>query len=50
MSNSMKPTRAGRRISQSLCIVLTLLTCVVLAAQNQAYKSPRLCTSGVQRN
>jgi pimeloyl-ACP methyl ester carboxylesterase len=31
----MKPARAVRRISQSLCIVSTLLACGVLAAQNQ---------------
>jgi pimeloyl-ACP methyl ester carboxylesterase len=37
MSNSMKPMRAVRRISQSLCIVLTLLTCGVLSAQNRAH-------------
>lgn len=38
MSNSMKPIRAVRRISQSLCIVLTLLTCGVPSAQNQEHR------------
>src|ERR1700730_19477428 len=38
MSNSTKPTRAGRGISQCLCIVLSLLTCGVLSAQNQAHR------------
>ena len=37
MSNSMKAMRAVRGIAQSLCIVLTLLTCGVLSAQNQAH-------------
>src|ERR1700735_4983593 len=37
MSNSMKPLQVVVRISQSLCIVLTLLTCGVLSAQNQAH-------------
>jgi pimeloyl-ACP methyl ester carboxylesterase len=35
MSNSMKPLRVVVRISQSLCIVLLLLTCGVLSAQSQ---------------
>src|SRR5271170_5870658 len=35
MSNSMKPLQVVVRISQSLCIVLLLLTCGVLSAQNQ---------------
>jgi pimeloyl-ACP methyl ester carboxylesterase len=39
MSNSMKVMRVQRRISQSLCIVfLSLLTCGVLSAQNQAHR------------
>src|SRR5580698_416919 len=37
MSNSMKPMRAVRRISQSLCIVSLLLTCGVPSAQNQEH-------------
>ena len=35
MSHSMKPMRAVRGISQSLCIVFLLFTCSVLSAQNQ---------------
>ena len=35
MSNSMKPLQVVVRISQSLCIVLLLLTCGVLSAQNE---------------
>ena len=35
MSSSMKPIRAVPGISQSLCIVLWLLTCGALSAQNQ---------------
>ena len=38
MSNSMKPLRVVVRISQSLCIVLLLLTCCVLSAQNQEHR------------
>src|SRR5580700_1978799 len=38
MSNSMKPMRAVRRISQSLCIVSLLLTCGVPSAQNQEHR------------
>ena len=38
MSNSMKPMRAVRGISQSLCIVFLLFTCGVLSAQNQAHR------------
>src|ERR1700728_449401 len=38
MSNSMKPLRVVVRISQSLCIVLLLLTCRVLSAQNQEHR------------
>ena len=38
MSNSMKPLRVVIRISQSLCIVLLLLTCGVLSAQNQEHR------------
>src|ERR1700734_1343827 len=37
MRNSMKPMRAVRGISQSLCIVFLLFTCGVLPAQNQAH-------------
>src|SRR3984957_18030261 len=37
MSNSMKPLQVVVRISQSLCIVLTLFTCGALSAQNQAH-------------
>src|ERR1700734_2032258 len=38
MSNSMKAMRAVRRIFPSFCIVLLLLTCGVLSAQNQAHR------------
>src|SRR6202034_75331 len=38
MSNSMKPLRVVVRISQSLCIVLSLLTCGALSAQNQQHR------------
>ena len=38
MSNSMKPLQVVVRISQSLCIVLLLLTCRVLSAQNQQHR------------
>ena len=38
MGNSIKPMRAVRGISQSLCIVLSLLTCGVLSAQNQEHR------------
>ena len=38
MSNSMKPMRAVRGISQSLCIALLLFTCGVLSAQNQPHR------------
>src|SRR5246127_4176083 len=39
MSNSMKPMRAVRGISKFLCIVLlSLLTCGVLPAQNQEHR------------
>src|SRR5271154_6060512 len=38
MSNSMKPIRAVPGISQSLCIVLSLLTCGALSAQNQQHR------------
>src|ERR1700728_5442259 len=37
MSNSMKPLQVVVRISQSLCIVLLLLTCGVLSAQNEEH-------------
>src|SRR6202050_2871143 len=38
MSNSMKPLQVVVRISRSLCIVLLLLTCGVLSAQNQEHR------------
>jgi pimeloyl-ACP methyl ester carboxylesterase len=38
MSNSMKAMRVVRGMSQSLCIVLLLLTCHVLSAQNQEHR------------
>src|SRR6202043_2260682 len=38
MSNSMKAMRVVRGISQSLCIVLLLLTCCALSAQNQQHR------------
>jgi len=38
MNNSMISIRAVRAISQSLCIVLLLLTCRVLSAQNQEHR------------
>jgi pimeloyl-ACP methyl ester carboxylesterase len=38
MSNSMKPLQVVVRISQSLCIVLLLLTCGVLSAQSQQHR------------
>jgi len=38
MSKSMKAMRVARRISQSFCIVLLLLTCGVLLAQNQQHR------------
>src|SRR6202041_880512 len=38
MSNSMKPLQVVVRISQSLCIVLLLLTCRVVSAQNQQHR------------
>src|ERR1700758_4150200 len=38
MSHSMKPMRAVRGISQSLCIVFLLFTCGVLSAQNQEHR------------
>jgi hypothetical protein len=38
MTNSVNHMGAVRRISQSLCIVLSLLTCAVLSAQNQAHR------------
>ena len=36
--NSVNHMGAVRRISQSLCIILSLLTCAVLSAQNQAHR------------
>src|SRR5258705_13672289 len=38
MSNSMKPMRAVRGISQSLCIIFLLFTCGVLSAQNKEHR------------
>jgi hypothetical protein len=38
MSNSMTQTRVVRGISQSLCIVLLLLTCGALSAQNEDHR------------
>jgi pimeloyl-ACP methyl ester carboxylesterase len=38
MSNSMKAMRVARGMSQSFCIVLLLLTCGVLSAQNQEHR------------
>src|SRR3981189_2352567 len=38
MTHSTKPMRAIRGISQSLCIVLLLLTCGVLSAQNEEHR------------
>jgi pimeloyl-ACP methyl ester carboxylesterase len=38
MTNSMKPMRAVRGFSQSLCIVFLLLTCGVLSAQSKEHR------------
>jgi len=38
MSNSMKAMRVVRGISQSLCMVLLLLSCGALSAQNQEHR------------
>ncbi len=38
MSNSKKAMRVARGMSQSFCIVLLLLTCGVLSAQNQEHR------------
>jgi hypothetical protein len=38
MSNSMKAMRVVRGISQSLCMVLLLLACGALSAQNQEHR------------
>jgi pimeloyl-ACP methyl ester carboxylesterase len=38
MSNSKKPMRVARAISQSVFILLLLFTCGVLSAQNQAHR------------
>jgi pimeloyl-ACP methyl ester carboxylesterase len=38
MSKSMKAMRVARRMSQFFCIVLLLLTCGVLSAQNQQHR------------
>jgi pimeloyl-ACP methyl ester carboxylesterase len=38
MSNSMKSMRVTKRMTRSLCLVLLLLTCGVLSAQNQEHR------------
>lgn len=38
MSNSVPPGRVVRRISLSLCLVLVLLTCCALSAQNEEHR------------
>ena len=38
MSKSKKAMRAARRMFQSFCIVLLLLTCGALSAQNQQHR------------
>jgi hypothetical protein len=38
MSNSMRPFRAVRAISQSFCIVLLLFPCGLLSAQNRQHR------------
>jgi len=38
MSNLMTPMRLARGMSQSLCIILLLLTCGALSAQNEVYR------------
>src|ERR1700732_1444720 len=38
MSKSMKAMRVARRMSQSCCIVLFLLTCGALSAQNEQHR------------
>ena len=38
MSNSKKAMRVARGMSQSLCIVLLLLTCRALSAQNEEHR------------
>jgi len=38
MSNSMKPMRVVRGICQSVCVVLLLLACGALSAQNQEHR------------
>src|SRR5258708_2743088 len=38
MSNSMKAMRVARGMSQSLCVVVLLLTCGGLSAQNEAHR------------
>jgi pimeloyl-ACP methyl ester carboxylesterase len=42
VNNLTKSMRAVRGISQSLCIVVLLLTCGVLSAQNQTYRVPNV--------
>src|SRR3979490_2424282 len=38
MSNSTMPMRVVRGMSQSLCIILLLLTCRALSAQNEGHR------------
>ena len=38
MTHSMKPMRAVRGISQSLCIVFLMFTCGMLSAQSQEHR------------
>jgi hypothetical protein len=38
MSNSIKAMRVSRGISQSLCVILLLLACGTLSAQNQEHR------------
>ena len=44
MSNSMKAMRVVRGMSQSLCIVLLLLTCGALSAQNRRASRSKYCS------
>jgi major membrane immunogen (membrane-anchored lipoprotein) len=38
MSNSIRAMRVSRGISQSLCVILLLLACGTLSAQNQEHR------------
>ena len=38
MSKSITPVRVVRKVSQSLCITLLLLTCCSLSAQNEQHR------------